>query len=104
MIFGDLRGLKFPDISLTGEENPKNLTQETCPDRGSYPGPLCDRRACYRLLHSGYKKLLENYNIPMIAWNLYSLDSLLIMQALLYLPKSCISHVAELKENILLLY
>ena len=34
MIFGDLVGLKFPDICLTGEEKPwKNLTQETCPDR-----------------------------------------------------------------------
>ena len=40
MIFGDLVGLKFPDICLTGEEKPrKNLTQETCPDRGSNPGP-----------------------------------------------------------------
>ena len=34
MIFGDLVGLKLPDIHLTGEEKPrKNLTQETCPDR-----------------------------------------------------------------------
>ena len=31
----------------------KNLTQGTCPDRRSNPGPLHDRRACYRLLHSG---------------------------------------------------
>ena len=39
-IFGDLGGLKLPDICLTGEEKPrKNLTQETCPDRGSNPGP-----------------------------------------------------------------
>ena len=38
MIFGDLGGLKLPDICLTGEEKPqKNLTQETCPDRGSNP-------------------------------------------------------------------
>ena len=38
MIFGDLVGLKLPDISLTGEEKPrKNLTQETSPDRGSNP-------------------------------------------------------------------
>ena len=50
MIFGDLVGLKLPDIRLTGEEN---LTQETCPDRGSNPGPLRDKRACYHLLHSG---------------------------------------------------
>ena len=51
MIFGDL---KLPDICLTGEEKPqKNLTQETCPDRGSNPGPLLDRHACYRLTHSG---------------------------------------------------
>ena len=43
-----------PDICLTGEEKPrKNLTQETCPDRGSNLGPLRDKRACYHLLHSG---------------------------------------------------
>ena len=54
MIFGDLGGLKFPDICLTGEEKPqKNLTQETCPDQGSNPGPLRDRHACYCLSHSG---------------------------------------------------
>ena len=40
MIFGDLGGLKFPDICLTGEEKPrKNFAQETCPDRGLEPGP-----------------------------------------------------------------
>ena len=54
MIFEDLGGLKLLDISLTGEEKPpKNLTQETCPDRGSNPGLLHDRRACYCLAHSG---------------------------------------------------
>ena len=54
MIVGDLGGLKFPDICLTGEQKlRKNLTQETCPDRGSNPGPLRDKRACYHLLHSG---------------------------------------------------
>ena len=51
MIFVDL---KLPDICLTGEEKPrKNLTQETCPDQGSNPGPLCDMHVCYRLAHSG---------------------------------------------------
>ena len=51
IIFGDL---KFPDICLIGEEKPrKNLTRETCLDRGSNPGPLRDKRACYHLLHSG---------------------------------------------------
>ena len=56
MIFGDLGGLKLPDICLTGEEKPrKNPTQETCPGQGSNPGPLRDRRACYRLSHSGGK-------------------------------------------------
>ena len=54
MIFGDLGGLKFPDICLTGEKKPRKiLTQETCPDRGSNPGPLRDKRACCHLLHSG---------------------------------------------------
>ena len=73
IIFGDLVGLKRSDIRLTGEEKPrKNLTQETpwiiirllfliilliglfhCPDRGSNPGPLRDKRACCHLFHSG---------------------------------------------------
>ena len=54
MMFGDLVGLKLPDIRLTDEEKPrKNLTQETCPDRESNPGPLHGKRACYHLLHSG---------------------------------------------------
>ena len=54
MIFEDLRGLKIPDICLSGEEKTrKNLTQGTCPDRGSNPGPLRDRRTCYRLFDSG---------------------------------------------------
>ena len=58
MIFGDLVGLKLPDIHLTGEEKPrKNLTQEICPDRGSNPGPLHDKRASYHLLHSGGRVL-----------------------------------------------
>ena len=58
MIFGDLVGLKLPDICLTGEKKPqKNLAEETCPDRGSKPGPLLDRRTCYGLLHSGGQKV-----------------------------------------------
>ena len=41
MMFGDLVGLKLPDIRLTsGEKTRKNLTQETCPDQESNPGPL----------------------------------------------------------------
>ena len=45
---------KVSHICLTGEEKPrKNLTQETCPDRGSNLGPLRDKRACYHLLNSG---------------------------------------------------
>ena len=48
MIFGDLGGLKLYEICLRGEGKPgKNLTQETCPDWGSNPRPLRDRRACY---------------------------------------------------------
>ena len=59
MIFVDLGGLKLPDICVTSEEKPrKNLTQETCPDRGSNPGPLRDRRACYHLAHNGGQSAL----------------------------------------------
>ena len=62
MIFGDLVGLKLPDIRHTGEEKPrKNLSQETYPDRGSNPGPLRDKRACYHLFHSGGRKLWSSY-------------------------------------------
>ena len=60
MIFGDLAGLKILDSRLTVEENPeKNLTQETCPDRGSNPGPLRDKRECYHLFHSGGLEVLR---------------------------------------------
>ena len=49
-----LTSLLKDSICLTGEKIPrKNLTQETCPDRGSNPGPRRDRRACYRLPQSG---------------------------------------------------
>ena len=58
MIFGDLGGLKLPDIYLTGEEKPrKNLTQETFLDRGSNPGPLPDRRTCYHPDQRGGHKI-----------------------------------------------
>ena len=71
MIFGDLGGLKLPNVCLTGEENPRrNLTQETCPDRGSNPGPLRDRRACYRLSHRGgqsvYYKVSHDIIVEML--------------------------------------
>ena len=66
MIFGDLRGLKLPDICLTGEEKPrKSLNQETCPDRGSNSSPLRNRRACYRLVHNGGRWLvLQSDSLP----------------------------------------
>ena len=68
-------GRKFPDICFTGDENPeKNLTQETCPDWGSKPGSLRDKRACDHLLHSGglfknhfkyqFWKLVNNLLLP----------------------------------------
>ena len=51
MIFWDLGGIKLPDICLTGEEKPqKNLTQETCPDRGSNLGPLYFYRYILKLI------------------------------------------------------
>ena len=72
MIFGDLGGLKLLDICLTGEEKPrKNLTQETCPDRGSNPGPLRDRRACYHLVHSGG---MYDVSVPFIILEIYSMQ------------------------------
>ena len=65
MIFGDLVGVNPPDIRLTGEEKPqKNLTQETCPDWGSNPGQLHDKRACYHLFHSGGPEGLYRERFP----------------------------------------
>ena len=53
----DIRGPWGPKVSwhlsYRWGKTPKNLTQEPCPDRGSNPGPLRDKRACYHLLHSG---------------------------------------------------
>ena len=54
MIFGDLVGLKVPYICLTGGKTPKKPHPGTCPDRGSNPGPLRDKRACYRLFRRGF--------------------------------------------------
>ena len=68
IIFGDLGGLKLPDICLTGEEKPrKNLTQETYHDRESNPGPLRDRRACCRLVHSGGLRHLSYSGINFVS-------------------------------------
>ena len=54
MIFGDLGGLKLPDICLTGEEKPRKKPHPANFSRpGIEPGPLRDRRASYRLPHSG---------------------------------------------------
>ena len=67
---GTLGGLNFPDICLTGEEKPrKNLTQETCPDRGSNPGPL---RARMLLAPQRWTRLIiNNWIISARAYSLY---------------------------------
>ena len=90
MIFEDLGGLKFPDICPSGEEKPrKNLTQEICPDRGSNPGPLRDKRACYHLLHSGVQlKTITLINIPFLP-NSAKLSS---PRSLSALPRSRVSY------------
>ena len=72
-------GLKLPDISLKAEGKPrKNLTEETCPDRGSNPGPLRDRRAYYHLAQSGGLKEIElgnrQYKVYTYTW--YSVTKL----------------------------
>ena len=65
MIYGDLGGLKVPDICLIGEEElRKNLTQETCPNQGSNPDLLRDKHACYHLLHSGGRLRSNNGELP----------------------------------------
>ena len=78
MIFGDLGGLKLPDICLTGEKKPrKNVTQENFPDQGSNLGPLREKHACYHLLHSGGRQhrrqtgrqdMLQSYDTLVWTW------------------------------------
>ena len=58
----DIRGPWGPKVSwhlsYRCGKTPKNLTQETCPDLGSNPGPLRDKRACYHVLHSsGHERI-----------------------------------------------
>ena len=64
------------------------ITQETCPDRGSNPGPLRDKRACYHLLQSGGLKNTEikvegqrfsNYKAPCTFIWQQPLQSLLVL-------------------------
>ena len=63
MIFGHLGGQSFLTLVLQMRKNPdENLTQETCPDRGSNLGPLRDSRACYRLPHSGGRNYGDAFN------------------------------------------
>ena len=47
MIFGDLVGLKLPDIRLTGEEKPRKKPHPGSLSRpGIEPGPAAGKRAC----------------------------------------------------------
>ena len=72
MIFGDLVGLKLPDIFLTGEKKPlMNLSQETCPGPGSNPGTVRDKRACYFLLHNSGPKY--QYSIGLLVSEILNL-------------------------------
>ena len=57
MILGDLGGLKFPNICLTGEEKPRKKPHPGNLSRpGIEPGPAAYKRAYYHLLHSGGPK------------------------------------------------
>ena len=49
MIFGDLVGLKLPDILLTSEEKPQKTSSRKLVPTGN----RTQIRTCYRLLHSG---------------------------------------------------
>ena len=74
MIFGDLVGLKLPDIC---QEPQLNLTQETCPNRESNPGPLHDRHSCYHLVHSG-GQISSAYHIVIKNASLFKYTSMLL--------------------------
>ena len=67
---GNYGSLNLPDIFLQVRKNPgRNLTQETCPDRGSNPGPLRDRRAYCSLLHSGGPpNIITNLKSKRLRW------------------------------------
>ena len=72
MILGDLGGLKFPEICLTGEEKPRKKPHPGNLSRpGSNPGPLRDKRTCYYLLHSGGPVAWLWENISKLCWSLW---------------------------------
>ena len=60
----DIRGPRGPKVSwhlsCRWGKTPKNHTQETCPEGGSNPGSLRDRRARYRLFHSSGQYKFHN--------------------------------------------
>ena len=70
VILRDIEAYSFLTFVLQVRENPeKNLTQETCPGRGSNSGPLRDRCAYYHLflillIYTKYKQhlILVNRN------------------------------------------
>ena len=87
MLFRDLGSLKLPDICLTGAEKPrKNLTQETCPDRGSNSGPLRNRRACYRLTPSGGRFLYQQVSFSPECWTKMVLQDPAVVGSVYSLP------------------
>ena len=65
MIFGELVGISFLTfVLLVWKNNEENITQETCPHRGSNPGPLRDSAhatACSTAQKNTGKR--ENYNL-----------------------------------------
>ena len=69
----------------------KNLTQETCPDRGSNPGPLHDKHACCCLAHSSGQHYTMALSFP------YTLLSILIITqiALLIHSRRCSSFLVR---------
>ena len=69
-----IRGPRGPKVSWhLSYRWGKNLTQETCPDWGSNPGPLRDKRTCNHLLHSGGQTKFS-INKLLINWLLRNLE------------------------------
>ena len=72
----DIRGSCGPKaswhLSYRWGKTPKKIIQETCPDRGSNLGPLCDRRAYYHLAHSGGQLFKFKWYVGGYYRNVYS--------------------------------
>ena len=78
MIFGDLRGLQFLTFVLQVRKNPEKPHPGNMSRPRIEPGPLCDRHACYPLLHGGGHKIYNDINTNYINYSFFGINMLIL--------------------------